>query len=75
MVYQNRIGYKGECAKILHMQADMYDAMGDMEDTVEDLRSRALKMYTEVVESGRLAPLGATLENVDYDKVISVWAL
>jgi hypothetical protein len=52
----------------------MYEAMGEPEAIVNDYQSRALELYKEVVESGRLSVYGASLEELNFDKVVSVWA-
>lgn len=52
----------------------MHEAMEGSEATVNELQSRALKLYKEVIEGGKLSVYGASLENVDFDKVIGIWA-
>lgn len=74
MIYQDRIAYKGEYARILHLQAKMHEAMEGSEATINDLQSRALKLYKEVVESQRLSVYGASLDDVDFNKVVAMWA-
>lgn len=74
MVFQDRLAYKGECARILHLQAKMYESMEGSKAEIEEQRSQALKLYKEVVESGRLSVYGASLEVVNFDKVVAMWA-
>ena len=52
----------------------MHEAMEGSEATVNELQSRALRLYKEVVEGGKLSVYGASLDDVDFDKVVAIWA-
>jgi len=74
MVFQDRVAYKGECARILHLQAKMHELIGDSVTVTAGLQSRAEVLYKEVVEGGKLSVYGASLDEVDFDKVVAMWA-
>jgi len=73
-VFEDRNAYKGECARILHLLGVMSESKGEDDGKIEVYESRALALYKEVVESGKLAVFGATLQNLDYNKVVAFWA-
>ena len=52
----------------------MSESKGEDDGKIEVYESRALALYKEVVESGKLAVFGATLQNLDYNKVVAFWA-
>jgi len=74
VVFEDRNPYKGECARILHLLGVMSESKGEDDRQIEIYESRALALYKEVVESGRLAVFGATLQDLDYNKVVAFWA-
>ena len=59
---------------ILHLQGKMHEAKGGSAATANTLQSRALQLYKEVVEGGRLGVYGASLDDVEFDKVVAYWA-
>jgi hypothetical protein len=73
-VFQDRTPYKGECARILHLRAKIYEAIEGSKVIANELESRAWDLYKEVVESRRLSVYGAPLDVVNFDKVDPTWS-
>ena len=52
----------------------MEETKGAPEVVVKELELRALELYEQVVKDGKLAMYGASLDDVDFEKVVGIWA-
>ena len=52
----------------------MHEMMKGSKVTADQLKSQALKMYGEIVDGGKLQVYGASLDDVDFDKIVAMWA-
>lgn len=71
-IFKDRPSYKGECARIWNLQTQMHKAEGAPESAVNEFESRSLKLYKEVIQAGKLSVYGASMEEVNFDKVVSL---